>query len=108
MAKRPAHLVVSETGEVLHYADKTGCDHGSCTPVDVIAQYDIKAVVCMGLGRGAFFKLRELGIEVFQTRCETVDEALAAFKAHQLAPMGEDGLCNHNHEQHEGHEHSCH
>ncbi|MGE9292629.1 MAG: NifB/NifX family molybdenum-iron cluster-binding protein [Puniceicoccales bacterium] len=101
----PAHLVVSDAGDIIQFCEKSSCEHGECTPVDVISQYNIQAVVCQGLGRGAFFRLRELGVEVFQTACETVDEALAAFNARELAHMGEDGLCHGHHD--EGSDH-CH
>ncbi|MBC2594189.1 NifB/NifX family molybdenum-iron cluster-binding protein [Ruficoccus amylovorans] len=97
----PAHLVISPEGEIVHYAEKTACGHAGCTPVDILAAHAVKAIVCQGLGRGAFFRLRELGIDVFQTDCETVDEALVAYRRHTLAPMSEDGLC-------QGHEHSDH
>jgi predicted Fe-Mo cluster-binding NifX family protein len=94
----PAHLIVTDAGEVIHYAEKSGCDHGSCTPVDVLARFDVQAVVCMGLGRGAFFRLHDLGVEVFQTEAATVAEALDAYRARELAPMGEDGLCHGHHD----------
>ncbi len=101
----PAHLILSDSGEVVHYAEKTACEHGACTPVDTLARFDVLAVVCQGLGQGAFVRLRDMGIDVFRTDCETVDEALAAYKAHTLAPMSEDGLCHGHHGEHSHHEH---
>ncbi len=104
--KAPGYLLVdSETGQVLSAIDRSDRAEGECAPVSEMARLGVEAVVCGGLGQGAFARLQAQGIQVFRTEHKTVADLLAALARHELAPMDPASLCaGHHHHAHD-HEH---
>lgn len=104
--KAPAHLVVdSETRQILSALERSERAEGECAPITEMAKRGVEAVVCGGLGQGAFARLQAQGIQVFRTEHKTVANLLADLSRQALAPMDPAGLCAGHHHHEHGHTH---
>jgi predicted Fe-Mo cluster-binding NifX family protein len=88
-------LVDSETGEV-EVVSNLGAEHepGSCSSAQALAAYSVGAVVCRGLGRRAFGRLRDMGLPVYVAEDGGAAEALEAFRAGRLARLTSEAACH--------------
>ncbi|MCJ7627868.1 MAG: hypothetical protein MUO50_05710, partial [Longimicrobiales bacterium] len=59
-----------------------------------------------GLGRGAFSRLADAGVQLFLTSEKNAEETVAAFEEGRLRPLTQDAAC-HGH-GHGGHGHGGH
>jgi len=80
--------------------------HGACQPLKFLGTRPVDAIVCRGLGRRAFSRLSEVGIQVFVTLEKDAEETVAALKDGRLLPLTAEGAC-HGHD-HGGHGHGGH
>lgn len=82
--------------------------HGACRPLDYLGTRQVDAIVCRGLGRRAFSRLREGGVGVFVTLEKDVESTVTAFKDGRLRQLRSEEACHghgHNHEHGHGHSH---
>jgi predicted Fe-Mo cluster-binding NifX family protein len=87
-------LVDSETGDV-EVVSNLGTEYepGACGSAQALAGYGVGAIVCRGLGRRAFARLRDMGVPVFVAEdCEAL-EALEAFRAGRLQRLTSEAAC---------------
>jgi predicted Fe-Mo cluster-binding NifX family protein len=98
-------LVDSETGEAKVVSNLHG-DHepGTCQSAEALRGYGVGAVVCRGLGRRAYGRLRNMGLPVFVTEAEAPGEALEEFRAGRLARLTAESACHGG----RGHGRHCH
>ena len=95
----------SETRQVLSAIERSDRAEGECAPVSEMVRRGVEAVVCGGLGQGAFARLQAQGIQVFRTEHKTVADLLADLSRQALAPMEPAGLCAGHHHHEHGHTH---
>jgi predicted Fe-Mo cluster-binding NifX family protein len=76
--------------------------HGMCQPLAALAGESVDGIVVGGIGMGALTKLQAAGITVYRALHPTVGEALAAFTAGSLQPLGHHEACGGHH----GHDHA--
>jgi predicted Fe-Mo cluster-binding NifX family protein len=88
-------VVDPEDGAVGIHANG-GHDHGNCGAVETIRQLGADAVICRGIGAGAFSNLSRAGIELFVTEAETVALALDDFREGRSQRLG-GGTCEESH-----------
>ncbi|MGD2215276.1 MAG: NifB/NifX family molybdenum-iron cluster-binding protein [Gemmatimonadales bacterium] len=90
-------LVDSETGDV-RVVTNLQAEHepGACASAQALAGYDVGAVVCRGLGRRAFRRLRDMGLPVLVAEDVDVDaaDALQAFRAGRLERLTSEAACH--------------
>jgi predicted Fe-Mo cluster-binding NifX family protein len=68
-------------------------EHGQCRPAAALEGRAVDAVVCSGLGRGAFAVLAEAGYRVYLTTERDVLRAVDAFVVGRLQAATPDRLC---------------
>jgi predicted Fe-Mo cluster-binding NifX family protein len=66
---------------------------GTCEAARSLPAYDVRAVVCLGLGRRAFAGLQRLGIEVFVTGAVHARAAADAFREGRLRELSPAAAC---------------
>jgi predicted Fe-Mo cluster-binding NifX family protein len=66
---------------------------GACNPAGALGGYKIDAVVCAGMGRGAFSSLAGAGIKVLLSDKKTVRDVLAAAREGLLRELSADEIC---------------
>lgn len=103
--KAPAYLVVESVGhELCGVIERGARGAGTCAPVEAILERGVEAVVCAGLGRGAFERLTAGGIRVYRTEEATVESALWALEGGGLKEYVPADLCaghsDHPHDHH--------
>jgi predicted Fe-Mo cluster-binding NifX family protein len=74
---------------------------GTCSTAELLRGRAIAAVVCRGLGGGAFARLEEMGVPVFLSESVDVAGALEDYRQGRARPMGATHAC-HGH-----HDHGC-
>ncbi len=104
----PMFLIVdSETREVTSTVSNNGdLQHGSCSPVGLLGQAAVDAVVVSGIGAGALTKLRRAGYEVYLTQGTTIAANLE--KHASMTPVADQVCSGHHHGAEHGHSHGCH
>jgi predicted Fe-Mo cluster-binding NifX family protein len=75
--------------------------HGHCAPIAHIDVDRTDAVVCRGIGRGAFASLQEKGLEVLITSADTVRDAITQARAGNLGKFCMDMACGGHGARHE-------
>jgi len=81
--------------------------HGACRPLEFMGKRPVDAVVCRGLGRGAFSKLQAGGVKVLVSLEADVSETVRAFEEDRLLAMSLERACGgHGHGHAHGHAHS--
>jgi predicted Fe-Mo cluster-binding NifX family protein len=87
--------------------------HGTCHPMNQLANHHIDCVVCTGMGRRAIEALNSEGVKVYQVGTVRVGDVIESIKAQQLVEidpatachgMGQRGGCAHG-PSHGGHGH---
>ena len=88
-------LVDSETGDV-QVVSNVHAEHepGACVSAQSLMTLGVGAVVCRGLGRRAFGRLRDMGLPVFVSYDEEASDALEAFRAGRLARLTSEAACH--------------
>ena len=80
--------------------------HGACQPLKFLGTRPVDAIVCRGLGRRAFSRLADAGVQVFVTLEKNAEETVAALKDGRLRPLSSEEACHgHGHGGH-GHGHA--
>ena len=78
--------------------------HGACRPLDFLGTNPVDAIVCRGLGRRAFSRLKEGGITVFVTLEKDVRATLSALEEGRLRELTAEEACHgHSHGGGQGH-----
>ena len=90
-----SEVAISDNGQQKHV-------HGTCQPMAMIANLNVDAVVCGGIGMRALQRLNEGGIKVYIAQGSTVAQIVEAFKNGGLPEMGIDNTCGAH-----GHGHGC-
>ena len=67
--------------------------HGACRPLDALGSHRVDAVLCRGLGRRAFARLEESGIEVYVTLEPDVEGTVQAFRKGRLRKLTFQEAC---------------
>ena len=70
-----------------------GHAHGACRPLDLVTSRPVDAVICRGLGGGAFNRLQQEGIKIYLAREPDVSGCLNAFREGQLRELAEAEVC---------------
>jgi len=92
--KAPFHTVVNlQTLEAVAVIDKAQRAEGECAPIEWMQAQDVRLVLCKSLGRGAYQRLHELGVEVGKTQAKTVREALEDYRHLGHTGVKESDLC---------------
>ncbi|MFA6600650.1 MAG: NifB/NifX family molybdenum-iron cluster-binding protein [Candidatus Omnitrophota bacterium] len=73
--------------------------HGTCQPLQFLANQKIDTVVCQGMGARAVQKLNEGGIRVYRVASDTVEEVLKESLCGALEEITPANACTN---------HSCH
>ena len=92
-------FVDTETGE--YEAVRNGGSshvHGACQPQKYLGTRPVDAIICRGLGRRAFSRLADAGIEVFVTLEKNAEETVVALEDGRLRPLSSEEACH-------GHDH---
>ena len=72
--------------------------HGACRPLELLGTRDVEAVVCRGLGKRAFSRLRDGGIGVFVTLEKDVEATARAYMDGRLRQLTSEEACHgHSH-----------
>jgi predicted Fe-Mo cluster-binding NifX family protein len=97
-------LVDSETGTARVVANlHENHEPGTCQSAEALRGYGVGAVVCRGLGRRAYGRLRNMGLPVFVTEAEDLAEALEEYRAGRLDRLTSERACHGG--RHHGHHH---
>jgi predicted Fe-Mo cluster-binding NifX family protein len=67
--------------------------HGMCHPLSVIGGKQIDAIVCAGMGMGAFQKLSASGIKAYRANAKSVEQVVKDYKGNVLEEISEDNAC---------------
>lgn len=98
-------LIESDTGDVKVLANLHGQhESGNCRTADALQGQGVEAVVCRGLGRRAFGRLRDMGIPVYVSVEDDTSAALHAFRLGRLPRLTSEAACHggRHHGPHEG------
>jgi predicted Fe-Mo cluster-binding NifX family protein len=68
--------------------------HGACQPLKFLGSRPVDAVVCRGLGRGAFARLAEAGVKVFVTLESDAQETVRALDDGRLRALTAEAACH--------------
>lgn len=67
--------------------------HGMCQPLSILGNKHIEAVVCQGMGMGAFQKLKSSGTKAYRTNVKTVEQLIKEFKDNILEEITIENTC---------------
>jgi len=67
--------------------------HGQCMPMQQLGALELDSVVCRGMGRNALARFSTVGIKVFTTRSQTVEEVVEEARNGLLQPLDASGAC---------------
>jgi predicted Fe-Mo cluster-binding NifX family protein len=81
--------------------------HGACRPLDFLGTNPVDAIVCRGLGKRAFARLKDGGITVYVTLEKDVKATLSALQEGRLRELTSEEAC-HGHSHGGGHGHGGH
>ena len=77
--------------------------HGACQPLKFLGTRPVDAIVCRGLGRRAFSRLADAGVQIYVTLEKDVEETVAALKDGRLRRLTSEEACHgHGHGGHGG------
>ena len=77
--------------------------HGMCMPLNSLQGERLDGIVVGGIGAGALFKLQAAGLQVYLSRCRTVADTVAAYKAGELQTVEPGMACGGHHGHVHGH-----
>ncbi len=75
---------------------------GTCHSAEALRGYGVGAVVCHGLGRRAFGRLRNMGLPVFVTEEEDTASVLEAYRGGRLSRLTSERACHGGRHHHGG------
>ena len=78
--------------------------HGACRPLEFLGTKTVDAIVCRGLGKRAFARLRDTGITVYVTLEKDVRSTVSALQDGRLRQLTSEEAC-HGHSHGQGHGH---
>lgn len=88
-------LIDSATGDVKVLANLYGQhESGNCWTADALQGYGVEAVVCRGMGRRAFGRLRDMGVPVYVSDDDDAAAALHGFRLGRLRRLTSEGACH--------------
>jgi predicted Fe-Mo cluster-binding NifX family protein len=79
--------------------------HGACQPLKFLGTRPVDAIVCRGLGRRAFARLADAGVQVFVTLEKNAEDTVMAMKDGRLRPLASEEACHGHDHDHGGHGH---
>lgn len=95
--KAQYHLVAENQKEVARH-NREDRPSGSCAPIDWIVNQGVSHVICLGIGDGAFRRLRAAGISVLHAgKNRRIDQVLSEDSLQDLNPFDPANLCDHHH-----------
>jgi predicted Fe-Mo cluster-binding NifX family protein len=68
--------------------------HGSCQPLKFLGSRPVDAIVVRGLGRRAFARLTDAGVQVFVTLENNAEDTIAALEDGRLQPLSSEQACH--------------
>jgi predicted Fe-Mo cluster-binding NifX family protein len=92
-------IIDTETTE-LSFVEKPCGPHGTCAPVDILAQKHVNTVIVGGIGGGAIHRLRDIGATVYLGRDGTIETLTQELKNGNLSLIDESDACGGHHHQH--------
>lgn len=104
--RSPWFTLVDRTGRVIETFGNPRSSHaaGSCSTAELLRGRAVEAVVCRGLGGGAFARLDEMGVQVFLSERPDVAGALEDYRQGRALPMRAAQTCSGSHDHgHCGH-----
>ena len=88
------YTFLDEEGEVLEIVDNTSEHMGGVgLPPELMKKYDANILLCKDLGPRALNLSGELGIEVYTSQAETVENIFKAWKNNKLKKAGVEDAC---------------
>ena len=98
--KAAYHLVVENRKETARH-NRDDRPSESCAPIDWILQQDVTHVICLGIGEGAYKRLKAGGVTVLHAGPHRwIQPALEAAQNQELEAFQTENLCDHTHEHH--------
>ena len=94
-----------EDGKVLSGEIMNAGGVGHEALAELLAEHDIRVLICGGMGAGAQAALMQAGIEVYAGTQGSADEAVEKYLRGELVDSGVN--CDHHHEHGEEHDHGC-
>jgi predicted Fe-Mo cluster-binding NifX family protein len=76
---------------------KADHEHGQCRPMELLANREISALICRGMGKNAVAAVERAGIKVFTTKGITVQDAVSEFLAGNLIKLDPETSCQGDH-----------
>ena len=73
--------------------------HGMCQPLKILANIEINAVVCRGMGARAVQKLNKDGIRAYRASAKTVEDIIKKYDEGGLEEISIENACT---------DHNCH
>ena len=73
--------------------------HGMCQPLSLLGDKQIDAIICQGMGLGAFQKITNAGMKAFRADARTVEQVIKDYKGKVLEKISIENTCQN---------HSCH
>ncbi|MGL5328708.1 MAG: NifB/NifX family molybdenum-iron cluster-binding protein [Peptostreptococcaceae bacterium] len=71
-------------------------EHGKCQPLKALQGNIVDAVIVGGIGQGAIMKLNSMGVKVYKSQGNTIQEDLELFKSNRLVQFPSNHSCNHH------------
>jgi len=88
------YTFIDEKGNLLKVIDNTsGHMGGAGLPAELIKKHGADILLCRDLGPRALNLCRELGIEVYVYKAETVKEIFEMWQNNKLKPAGAEDAC---------------
>ncbi len=75
---------------------------GTCEAVAALSDLEVRAAVCLGLGRRAHGGLGRAGIDVYVADAGAVGEVVEALHSGRLPPLDAEDACGGGHQRHCG------
>ena len=70
-----------------------GAGGGACSAGDLVRRLEVDAVIVKGIGVRAIQVLRELGVKIYKTGSETLDQVMKEIEEGRLTPFTSDEAC---------------
>jgi len=66
---------------------------GACSAGDMVRKFGVDAVIVKGIGVRAIRVLQELGVKIYKTGSETLDQVMREIEGGGLIPFSSDEAC---------------
>ena len=71
----------------------SGAHGGACSAGDIVRKFGVDAVIVKGIGVRAIRILQELGVKIYKTGSETLDQVMKEIEGGDLIPFSGDEAC---------------